>query len=206
MKTTRTLGPTLLAAAICVLPTPSDAALTFTIEPIGGTALSVTGFLQYDFGIETPIDSITASETVFRPDQSSMLIGTVPPAVSVDLYQIIANDSAFPSSFGNFFNLPAPLTLPGKPLMGFDWASKTIIVPAGYVSGTALPTEVIYENVTLADLGLVGGTSFFWGTEVEIGGGASILDGVTVNVVPEPSAALLAGLGSLALLRRRRRA
>lgn len=201
------LFPSLPVATLCALSTSSEAALTFTIEPIGGgTALLVTGFLQYDFGIETPVNSTptTVSETVFRPDQSSMLIGTVPPPAAVKSYQIIANDNSFPSSFGNFFDLPAPLTLPGNPLMGFDWASKTVIVPADYTSGTALPTEIIYENVTLADLGLVPGTSFFWGTEAEIGGGASILDGVTVDVVPEPSAALLAGFASVVLLRRRR--
>ena len=205
MKKNQSFVPFVLSAAFCGLPVSSDAALTFTIEPIGGTALSVTGFLQYDFGIETPINSFTVSETVFRPDQSSMLIGTVPPAVAVKSYQIIANDSSFPASFGSFFNLPAPLTLPGDPVMGFDWASKTVIVPENYVSNVALPTEIIYEGVSLADLGLVPGTSYFWGTEVEIGGGASILDGVTVNVIPEPSSALLAGFGSLYLLRRRRR-
>ncbi len=52
------------------------------------------------------------------------------------------------------------------------------------------------KNAVVGDVFTIAGTGD--------GGGFSYLGGITVDVIPEPSAALLGGLGLLALLRRRR--
>jgi hypothetical protein len=74
-------------------------------------------------------------------------------------------------------------------------------------------TWTAYSNPTTIDatLASVGGTLGFsiQNTQTAVGGEQSWeravnFDNVTINVVPEPSAALLGGLGMLALLRRRR--
>ncbi len=75
------------------------------------------------------------------------------------------------------------------------------LVTYGSESGTAGSTLVFGQNSAATDIAQLeftsvnynqGGNSGYW------------LDNVTVETIPEPSAALLGGLGALALLRRRR--
>lgn len=80
----------------------------------------------------------------------------------------------------------------------FGVVEGDLIVPSGYVSGTALPTaSSIYEGYTLETLGLTPGTYLYtWGH------GANA-DSLTVNIeaVPEAStwAMMLAGFAGLGL-------
>lgn len=73
-----------------------------------------------------------------------------------------------------------------------------MFVDMNYVSGTEFTTSATWANASLASLGLTPGTyQYSWGSGADI-------DTLTVNIIPEPSTALLGILGSLALLRRRR--
>ena len=83
-----------------------------------------------------------------------------------------------------------------------------LLLPSGYVSGTALSGSMTYSGQTLASLGVTPGTyTWTWGSgadadfvELQVLGGT--------QAVPEPSALALlaAGAAGLAWARRRRRA
>lgn len=69
-----------------------------------------------------------------------------------------------------------------------------------YVAGNLLSTTTL-DQLSAADGYLsFGGMSVNWGA----GNGQANIDNLAITVIPEPSAALLGGLGLLALLRRRR--
>ena len=74
-----------------------------------------------------------------------------------------------------------------------------LFVPNGYTSGDPLSGTMTFAGQSFASLGVQTGTyEWSWGD----GGDA---DSITLNVVPEPSAALLFGAASLAISVRRRR-
>ena len=76
-------------------------------------------------------------------------------------------------------------------------------VPLGYVSGSALSNAATWANTTLADLGLSTGTySYTFGTNTY----NVIVGDASVPTVPVPATLplVLAALGGLALLRRRK--
>lgn len=74
-----------------------------------------------------------------------------------------------------------------------------LYVPSGYVSQAPLSGTATWNGQTISGLGLTPGTYVYnWGT-------GPTADSLTVQIVPEPSHALLllGGLGTLALRRRR---
>jgi hypothetical protein len=84
-------------------------------------------------------------------------------------------------------------------LFGLDWDDPTLIVPDAYVSLNPLEGTSIWEDETFDSLGLAFGSyTWSWGS----GEGESF----TLDVVPEPSTAILMSLGLVGLAARRRRA
>jgi hypothetical protein len=74
---------------------------------------------------------------------------------------------------------------------GIAGLSHAIEVPTGYVSGTELSGGAIWDNSTLASLGLTPGTyTYTWGTGVTASSFEVIVSAVAV---PEPSGMMLAG-------------
>ncbi len=82
-----------------------------------------------------------------------------------------------------------------------------LLLPSGYVSGTALSATDTYNNTTIAALGLAVGTyTYTWGS------GANA-DSLVINIgpaaVPEPASIVMTGgmlgLGGLVLAWRKRR-
>lgn len=76
-----------------------------------------------------------------------------------------------------------------------DQADPAVVVPAGYVSGTALSSTSTFSGQTFASLGLIPG-SYVWTWSG---------DSVTLNIVPVPAAVWLfaSALGVLGWLRRK---
>lgn len=78
----------------------------------------------------------------------------------------------------------------------------------GLLTGSSLTGDTLVENRTLADFNITsdatGVISFRYRDTTEPGGAGSLLTAMSITQVPEPSAALLGGLGLFALLRRRR--
>jgi hypothetical protein len=69
-----------------------------------------------------------------------------------------------------------------------------LLVPDGYVSGSALSGTAIWDAFTIASLGLTPGTyTYTWGTGAHT-------DNFTINIgaVPEPSSLVMAGAAMLA--------
>ena len=127
----------------------------------------------------------------------------VGPAVSTlaDLYNLPVSFSG-PSSFGSSNSLFLASSGSGD-VFGLDIvrAVGALFVPSGYTSGNPLSGSSTYSGVTFASLGVTPGTFVWsWGS----GGSA---DSITLNIIPEPSTALLfataAGFLSLALRRHR---
>ena len=87
-------------------------------------------------------------------------------------------------------------------LFWVDFDNTLLVFQNGVVSGIVNETAT-FIGTTLSDLGMIAGESVSasWGL-------ASIDEQITINVVspiPEPSAVLLLGLGTLGLAARRRR-
>ena len=74
-----------------------------------------------------------------------------------------------------------------------------LILPEGYSSGTPLSSSATFSGQTISGLGMTPGTY------VTTWGSGPNMDSYTLNVVPEPTAVTLVGIGSLLLLTIRRR-
>lgn len=124
------------------------------------------------------------------------------------------------SAGGRFYGLTGPAsfgpgTAGGNPVladggaggyMGVIGELGVLVVPLGYVSGSALTTSSTYSNTTLAALGLAPGTyTYTWGTGATADS-LTFTDAVS-PAAPEPSTWALLSLGTLCLglvtLRRR---
>ena len=81
--------------------------------------------------------------------------------------------------------------------------AQDIFLPTGYVSGTTLNSSSIFLGTTLADLGLLNGSSYTY----NYGTGLNA-DSIVFNVgapVPEPASMALVGAGLFGLVASRRR-
>jgi hypothetical protein len=84
-------------------------------------------------------------------------------------------------------------------LFGLIQGGQVLTVPDNYLSGDPLSSSTTYSGQTFASLGLdVGSFTWSWGEDEKA-------DSLTLNIVPEPSTALLVGLGFIGLASRRRR-
>jgi MYXO-CTERM domain-containing protein len=87
--------------------------------------------------------------------------------------------------------------------MAYDYAAQTLTFDVDQISGFGgTVTSSAAGNVRVMSLAGMGYDST--NGKIFFGGNNSTFDNLNVTVVPEPSAALLGGLGMLALLRRRR--
>jgi hypothetical protein len=81
------------------------------------------------------------------------------PASSIGLYSGLTG----PTSFGSG-SISIASTGSGD-FVGIDGFQQQLFVPQGYVSGTALSDNAIYDNATFASLGVTPGTyKWTWGT------------------------------------------
>ena len=105
-----------------------------------------------------------------------------------------------PSTFGVGFGAGADSSSGDTFGINFQSSTLSLLVPQGYVSGSALSGTMTFIGTTLADLGLTPGTTHIW-----TWGSASVnnADSLSLNIgaatTPEPSTLALLGLGLLSV-------
>ncbi len=160
------------------------------------------------FNIVSPINSVGWATENLVPSTGTLVVGRP----GLDLFRVY-----YEYDFNGTGIFPENFT--GSPVMGIggaadaDYGSGDVFgllvagnalgfvatyTSQGYISGTPLAGTMGFQGETLASMGLTPGTyQYAWGP-------ANARESVTVQVVPEPSAAVL-GLGALGLMLRRRR-
>jgi hypothetical protein len=192
------IGVLAVGASVAVAP-KAQAAFIATIEQVGANVV-VTGSGTFDLAGLTLASGAESSAGIFAPE-GVFVIGSSNPE-STDLYTGFSG----PASFGSgAANSPSDGSGDKAGLLG---SLDALLVPNGYVSGSALSDISTYDNATFASLGVTPGTyTWTWGT----GGDA---DSFTLNIgapdptpTPEPASLALLGTGlaALGLNRRRRR-
>ncbi len=187
------LAAVLSVLALAAAPTGAHAAFTFTLTQVGGNVVVNGGG--------------TLNTTALNPDGTGNYYAFISPSAA-GLYGGPTNPTALafyagltgPASFGSG-GMKSASSGSGD-LVGFYASSTDLIVPSGYVSGTALTDNDIYTGQSAASLGITPGTyKYTWGT-------GTSADSLTINAfVPEPGTWALLGAGAVALalatLRRR---
>jgi len=178
-------------AVTSLFPVQPVQGFTITMEQIGSNvvangsgAIELTGLSFLFGGIAIPNIS---------PNTASLSVGQ---SASVDAYSAISGPASFGSGGFTFANGGSGDAVGVQGLL--------VLVPQGYVSGTALSDSMTFNNSTFASLGVTPGTyEWTWGTGLRnqnftlIIGGAGVPDGgSTVSLL---SCALL----GLAALRRK---
>jgi hypothetical protein len=191
--TTRLTRVALAALASLSIAAPASAAVTLNfIETGSGVVGSFSGSLDLTGMSLTP--SLASPASFMNPFSGVVGFYT---ASAFDRY---AAAPAF-QEFG-FGGASAPTAVSGD-TFGLRSGSFRVDVPVGYVSGSLLSGSATFAGSTLADLGIALESGPFVYTLPS----ADTIT-ITANPVPEPSTVglMLAGLGVLGLVARRRRA
>jgi hypothetical protein len=174
-------------------------AYTVTLEQVGSNvvangsgAINLTGL-----GLFVPF----AGQAEVNPSAGFIITG---PASLVTGDTYVGFLGVGPNVFGNGFSTLANSGSGDMVGLAFVGIPSILIVPSGYISGTALSDSSTYDNATFASLGVTPGTYVWsWGTGLPnqnftlIIGGAGVPDGS--STVPPLGFTLL----GLAALRRR---
>jgi hypothetical protein len=192
--TTRLTRFALAALASLSIATPASAAVTLNfIETGSGVVGSFSGSLDLTGMALTP--SLASPASFMNPFSGNVGF------YSASAFDRYAAASAF-QEFG-FGGFSAPTAVSGDTFGLDSGAFVRVDVPVGYVSGSLLSGSATFVGSTLADLGIALESGPFVYTLPS----ADTIT-ITANPVPEPSTVglMLAGLGVLGLVARRRRA
>lgn len=190
----------ILATALVVLGVAdSRADVIVTFEEVGSNVVA-TGAGTLDLGGLTLINTV-ATNTGVTPATAELFLGPSTqngnPTPTVDVYQAVSGPASWGSG-NQYFRIDSGTgDTFGVSIRGTDLA---LIVPENYASGGALSAISVWENESLATMGLSPGSySYSWGTN------SNEFTIVVVAPVPEPSTALIvfAVPGALAFMRRR---
>lgn len=211
MKTKQLLGRTALIAGLSMTGVSSvSAAVSIALVPFETEGVSNPSDLD-SIKINALISSTYSGVTIKISNDSIIGEGyntATMPTVTLILFESTAGvvDSAPTVSAGSAFLSKDNATLPGGSSIGFNVTFgfsappppvKNGLDPEEYVTFSFAGTD--YDGLLTA----IAGGDFRIGVHVqEIG--ETGLDSVSLVTVPEPSAALLGGIGALLLLRRRR--
>ncbi|MEP2774750.1 MAG: PEP-CTERM sorting domain-containing protein [Luteolibacter sp.] len=174
----------------------SEAAVMITAIESGGDVV-FTGSGTLNLGV-LPYDGSVNAASGISPSINGRLVrvGTAVGNPTVDLWGGVGGFITAPSTGFGSGGFQSPDSTTGDQ---FGVGINHLTPYAGYVSGTFLSGSMTYSGDTFATLGINMGTYVWtWGS----GGDA---DSLTLNIVPEPSSALLSLVGIAAIGLRRRR-
>jgi hypothetical protein len=174
-----------------------------TLEQVGPDVVG-NGNGSIDLADLTQTQSSLDIPAFVTPNPGSVLIGPT-DSNAESLYSGITGPTSFgPSNSGGIASSGN-----GNPVGVLDSISLdgsnflALAVPDGYVSGDPLTDSMIFNNHTLADLGLTTGKYIWtWGSGGEVGSGSFTLEISQIPQAPLPAALPLfaTGLGALGLL------
>ncbi len=167
-----------------------------TMTLTGTFASSIAAVDDFGLAIGTsPITGLAGGATGdVRNSQSFVEISFRNSTPRVNALQVTTGSTAF-NSVGSANGAATSSTLTGLYIARMSSTDYQV----GYLTAGGSTLLTTYTYATPTDLGATVG---FW-VDLRAGGSASI-DNAVISVIPEPSAALLGGLGALGLLRRRR--
>ena len=188
MKTTKTIVTSLICITIAgaALQQAAGAVIITITEQGPNVVLAGTGSLNTTSLIQVGIGGSASAE--IYPDIGHFIVGSG----SALLYDLVSGPAAIgPGS--TYYSAD----LSSGSAMGISIGS--LVVPSGYVSGSALASNATFIGHSLASLGIAEG-AYVW-----TWGSGATADSLTLNVIPETSTTMLACLGMGGLILKRNR-
>ena len=150
------VAATVAIVIICGLSVqPARANYIVTLQQVGSNVVA-TGTGAIDLTGLSLQGTSPSSPPFINPHVADIFTGSDQP---IDGYQTISGPTNFGSGNGAFANSSSGDSV------GINGSAALLVVPAGYVSGTALSDSSTYNNATLSSLGVTPGTYVWsWGT------------------------------------------
>ncbi len=195
MKEQRTPTTTAVVAmlGIFAFTSATEAGVTINVTEVGSDVVfTTTGSL--DLTGATLVFPAAAYLDGFIPGGDNWYIASGAGS-GADTYALTSVDLPFGTST-TFFDTPSSVSGDDFLIWGASGGTPQVGVTVGYVSGSAINSEMVFAFSTIAGFTLIPGTYDF----------AIPNDTITLNIVPAPAAALpMLGLAGLMGTRRRRR-
>jgi hypothetical protein len=181
---------------------PANAAIIVTFEQVGSDVVA-NGSGSADLAGLAGLGGLDADPALLGGHADALVMG---PAATTEgmLYTGLSG----PSGFGSGTTLILASSGSGDHLGLFPDTPPWLIVPVGYVSGSALSATDTWANETFATLGITPGTyEWTWGSGADADS-LTLQIGPASTEVPEPATLSIfgAGLAMLGVMRRKRKA